>query len=114
MMTLFVTIYMALMGPRGLQEVNEQSYAGAHYLHDQLLKTGKFADAFGTKPFFNEFCVRTHENIESMQQHLIENGILGGIRLCRNNMDDCILFAVTEKRTKEEIDKLVSLIQKGE
>lgn len=113
-MTLFVTIYMALMGPKGLKEVNEQSYAGAHYLHDQLLKTNIFTDAFGIKPFFNEFCVRSKNDIGNIQQRLLENGILGGIRLCRNQMDDCLLLAVTEKRTKEEIDKFVSLIQEGE
>jgi len=113
-MTLFATIYMSLMGPKGLKEVNEQSYGGAHYLHDQLLKTNLFTDAFGIKPFFNEFCVRTKADIENIQQRLLKNGILGGIRLCRNQMDDCLLLAVTEKRTKEEIDLFVSLIQEGE
>ncbi|MBQ8098150.1 MAG: aminomethyl-transferring glycine dehydrogenase subunit GcvPA [Bacteroidaceae bacterium] len=113
MMTLFVTMYMSLMGPQGLKEVNEQSYAGAHYLHDELLKTGKFADAFPGQPFFNEFCVRTDTDIEQMQGKLLAEGILGGIRLTSEGKKDCILFAVTEKRTKAEIDKMVSLIKEA-
>ena len=53
-MALYVTVYMSLMGPKGLKEVNDRSYAAAHYLHDELLKTGKFAEVFD-KPFLNEF-----------------------------------------------------------
>lgn len=112
-MTLFVTIYLSLMGPQGMKEVNEQSYAGAHYLHDKLLATGTVTDAFGEQPFFNEFCVRTKEDTEVLQQRLLDHDILGGIRLQKKGMEDCLLIAVTEKRTKEEMDLMVSLFQKG-
>lgn len=113
MMTLFVTIYMSLMGPQGMKEVNEMSYAGAHYLHDQLLATGLFENAF-EKPFFNEFCVRsTQKDVVELQKYLQEKGYLGGIRVEKDGMENCILFAVTEKRTKEEIDTLVSLIKEA-
>ena len=50
LMALYVTIYMALMGKQGMKEVNEKSYAGAHYLCDKLLETGKFSLCFD-KPF---------------------------------------------------------------
>lgn len=113
MMTLFVTIYMSLMGPKGLKQVNEQSYAGAHYLHDELIKTGKFEDTFKGQPFLNEFCVRTTLNLDALQKKFEEKGILGGIRLKKKGMEDCLLLAVTEKRTKTEIDNLVSIVKEA-
>lgn len=113
MMTLMVTIYLALMGPKGMKEVNERSYAGAHYLHDQLLQTGKVEDAFEGQPFFNEFCVRAKFDVEAWQKKTLQEGFLGGIRLTRKGMDNCLLLAVTERRSKEEIDKLISLIKEA-
>ena len=72
---------------------------------ERLVATGKFEMAFD-KPFFNEFCVRFNGDVDALQQKFIDNGFFGGIKVA----DDTIMFAVTEKRTKEEIDKLVSLI----
>lgn len=112
LMALYVTIYMSLMGKEGLREVNNLSYSGAHYLYDQLLATGKFAKVFD-KPFLKEFVVRTTLNLDTLQQKLLDNNIMGGIQLgkYKNGMDNCLLFCVTEKRSKEEIDNLVSLIK---
>ena len=104
LMALFVTIYMSLMGRQGLKEAAELSYAGAHYLCDELLKTGRF-ELIYDQPFFNEFYVKYDGDVDTLYQRFIEAGVLGGVRL-----NDGLLFAVTEKRTKEEIDNLVKLI----
>lgn len=103
LMALFVTMYLSLMGKQGVKEAAELSYAGAHYLCDELVKTGKFHLAFD-KPFFNEFFVKYDGNVDTLSKHLLDAGILGGVKL-----GDGILFAVTEKRTKEEIDNLVNI-----
>ena len=103
LMALFVTMYLSLMGKQGVKEAAELSYAGAHYLCDELVKTGKFHLAFD-KPFFNEFYVKYDGNVDTLSKHLLDAGILGGVKL-----GDGILFAVTEKRTKEEIDNLVKI-----
>ncbi|MBP3842673.1 MAG: aminomethyl-transferring glycine dehydrogenase subunit GcvPA [Prevotella sp.] len=108
LMALFVTIYMSLMGKEGLREAAELSYAGAHYLCDELIKTGKFTLAFD-KPFLNEFCVRYNGDVDALQERFIANGFLGGVKVA----DDCIMFAVTEKRTKEEIDELVEIVKEA-
>lgn len=50
-MTLYVAIYLSLMGKKGLQEAAKKSYIGAHYLYDSLLRTGKFVAAFPGLPF---------------------------------------------------------------
>jgi len=105
LMALWVTVYCSLMGRQGLKEAAELSYAGAHYLCEQLVATGHFSLAYD-KPFFNEFVVRYDGDVDQLQQHFVENGIFGGIKVA----DDQIMFAVTEKRTKEEIDRLVSLV----
>ena len=105
LMALFVTIYLSLMGKEGLKEAARLSYAGAHYMADRLVATGHFQMAF-EKPFFNEFCVRYDGNVDALQQKFIDNGFFGGVKVA----NDTIMFAVTEKRTKQEIDKLVSLI----
>lgn len=110
-MTLMVTVYMSLLGPQGLKEVNEQSYAGAHYLYDELLKTGLFTPAFEGSTFFNEFVVKTDLDVDKLQAKLIDNGILGGIK--PEGINNAIMFAVTEQRSKAEIDKLVSLIKEA-
>lgn len=110
LMSLFVTLYLSLMGKQGLKEVNEQSYAGAHYLHDALIATGEFEDVF-TAPFLNEFCVRTRRDVSALQDYFRENGIHCGVRPEVEGMDDCLLIAVTEKRTPEEIENFVSLLK---
>lgn len=104
LMALFVTIYMSVMGKEGVKEAAQISYDGAHYLHDALIATGLFSDKY-ERPFFNEFCVKYNGDVDRLQQRFIENGILGGVKVDA----DTLMFAVTEKRTKEEIDKLVNI-----
>ena len=103
LMALFVTIYLSLMGKQGLKEAAQLSYAGAHYLCDELLKTGRFSLVYD-QPFFNEFYVEYDGDVDTLYQRFIDAGFLGGLKF-----DNGILFAVTEKRTKEEIDNLVKI-----
>lgn len=104
-MALFVTVYLSVMGKSGLKEAAMLSYSGAHYMYEKLLATGKFKPAFD-KPFFNEFCLEYTGDIDALQKKFIDNGYMGGVRMT----DNIIMFAVTEQRTKEEIDNLVKLI----
>ncbi len=105
LMALYATIYVALMGNDGLREVNRLSCDGAHYLAGRLVESGKFRLAFD-KPFLKEFVVKTDLDVKKINRRLLDAGIMGGLDL-GNGM---IEFAVTEKRTREEIDKLVTLM----
>ena len=105
LMALFVTVYMSVMGKKGVKEAAELSYAGAHYMYDQLVDTGKFKQTFD-KPFFNEFCVDYDGDVDALQQKFIDNGFMGGVKIGEHT----IMFAVTEQRTKDEIDNLIKLI----
>jgi len=105
LMALFVTIYMSLMGKQGLKEAAQLSYAGAHYFCDRLLATGKFHLVYD-KPFFNEFLVRYDGDVDELFRFYTMNGILPGLKMS----DGSLLIAVTEKRTKEEIDHFVDVL----
>ena len=103
LMALWVTVYLSLMGKQGLKEAAQLSYAGAHYLWDELKKTGRFHVVY-EKPFFNEFYVKYDGDVDTLYQRFTDAGFMGGVRL-----EDGLVFAVTEKRTKEEIDNLVKI-----
>lgn len=105
LMALYATIYIALLGEQGLEEVNKLSYDGAHYLYNRLLESGKFRKVYD-KPFLKEFVVETDLDVDAVSAKLLQHGIMGGIKVADNRL----MFAVTEKRTKEEIDKLITLM----
>ena len=105
-MALYATIYVALMGKEGMVELNRLSCDGAHYLYNRLVESGKFTPAFPGKPFLKEFVMKTELNIEEINARLLEAGFMGGINLG----DGLVEFAVTEKRTKEEIESFINLL----
>lgn len=106
LMALFVTVYMSLMGKQGLEEAANLSYAGAHYLCDKLVETGHFRLTYN-QPFFNEFCVTYDGNVDELQEECLDNGFMAGVKID----DHTLMFAVTEKRTMDEIDELVDTIK---
>lgn len=105
LMALYATIYLALMGKEGMKELNVLATDGAHYLYKKLLATGLFQPVFN-KPFLKEFTLKTDLDIDALNKKLLEKGIMGGLNLGNG----LVSFAVTEKRTKEEIDNLITLI----
>lgn len=107
LMTLWVTLYMALMGKKGLRQAAQMGCDGAHYLHDALLATGRFHDAFPGRAFLNEFCVKYDGDLDALQQLWLENGFFGGVKIS----DDTLMLAMTEQRSKDEADRLLSLIK---
>jgi len=109
-MCLYVACYLSLMGPEGMREVNEQSYASAHYLHDQLLSTGKFEPVFDA-PFLNEFTLRCKGDSTLLRKHLAESGFLFGVPT--PGIEGALTIASTEQRSRQEIDKLVSIIKEA-
>ena len=106
LMALFVTIYLSVMGRQGLKEAARLSYAGAHLLAERLVATGRFELAFPSTSFFNEFCVRYKGDLDALLQRCLDAGIFAGVKID----DKVLMLAVTEKRTCEEIEKLVSLV----
>lgn len=105
------SIYLSLMGPAGVAEVGRQILAKTAYAVSELVKTGKFKVAFPEAGNFREVVLMPEEPVAELNKRLLEAGILGGFDLSGDypEMGNAWLLAVTEQRTKEEIDHLVSV-----
>lgn len=101
-------VYMTVLGKQGLKDVANLCLQKAHYLNSQLIKSGKFKPVF-TAPFFKEFVVKSACSTQELNDKLLLDKIIGGYPLKNNypELEDGWLLAVTEKRTKQEIDKLI-------
>jgi glycine dehydrogenase subunit 1 len=112
LMALATSVYLALMGKRGLRKVAELCYHKAHYAADQIDKLNGFL-VNRDKPFFNEFMVKCLQPIEKINARLIEAGIIGGIDLGKDYpyLKDHMLMCVTETNSKDEIDALVDVLR---
>ncbi|MDY0209176.1 MAG: aminomethyl-transferring glycine dehydrogenase subunit GcvPA [Bacilli bacterium] len=108
LMALNTVIYGSLLGKKGLIDVAKRAYSNAHYLYQKLLATKKFV-AITNKPFFKEFVVQSLIDINKLNQYLEAKGFLGGLHLG----DGKYLLCASEVRTKEEIDKLVNLMEEA-
>jgi glycine dehydrogenase subunit 1 len=107
LLALRASIYLAAMGPSGLRQVAELSTRKAHYAADRLAAVPGLSLAF-PGPFFKEFVVRSKKDVKPLLGEVGRLGYHGGIALERwyPGLADCILIAVTEKRTRAEIDGL--------
>jgi len=105
---LTAAIYLSALGKTGLSKVAALCCQKSRYACQQLLKTGAFSPVFDG-PFFNEFAVKYRGDVEKLNQKLLEHGIIGGYPLERDypELKGAWLVAVTEKRTKAEIDHFV-------
>ena len=101
---LAATVYTALMGPEGLREVAELSISKAHYLAERLQASG-FGLRYQQAPFLWEFAVELPD-VQRANEALLEAGMVGGLNLG----DGAMLVAVTEKRTREELDAFVEVV----
>lgn len=104
--SLVASIYLNTMGKKGLREVCEQCYSKAAYLREGLLATGKFNETKG-QLFFKEFTLQFKGDAKALLAKLEQEGVLGGY-LAEDNE---IIVAVTEKRTKAEMDKFISVVR---
>lgn len=108
LMMLASTVYMALLGKKGIQEVANLCLQKAHYLASEITKIPGFHLKY-KRPFFKEFVIQTPKPEDEIIDKLAKKGILAGVNLKKFDPDDDgILIAVTEKRTKTEIDLFLS------
>lgn len=109
---LIAAVYMTTLGKNGVKEVALQCVKKAKYAYDNMIKSGKYKPAFN-KPFFKEFAVKSDIAVNAVNEELLNCGILGGYSLERKypKEKNTMLFCVTEKRTKHEIDTLVEVME---
>ncbi|MFQ5734260.1 MAG: aminomethyl-transferring glycine dehydrogenase subunit GcvPA [Planctomycetaceae bacterium] len=111
LLALRATAYLAALGPRGLREVAELSCRKAHYAAGQLSALDDFGLAFD-RPFFKEFTLRCNRPADDVITTAGKEGLLIGPSLLRfggrisNAPENALLVAVTEQRSKADIDRL--------
>lgn len=106
------TIYMATLGKQGFRELGELCLQKAHYAFRQITAIPGFTAPFKA-PFFDEFVIQSPVPISTLQQHFEQAGIIGGYPLDEQypELENAMLFCVTETRTKADIDYLVNVLR---
>ena len=107
LLALRATIYMALMGKYGLPYVAKLCFHKAQYAAKEINKLSLFTLKYGTQ-FLKEFVVETENDVRSLTQYCALNGFF--IHNINNSLNNCFKIAVTEKRTKQEIDNLIKCL----
>lgn len=102
---LTASVYLSTLGPEGYQEVASQCYSKAHYLASEIANIPGFELRYKSD-FFNEFVTNCPVPLSELMSLLEKNNILGGLPV-KNG----ILWCVTEKNTKSQMDTLVNLLK---
>jgi len=110
LMALRATIYLALLGREGLTEVAELCYQKSMYLKGRLSELDGVR-IVNEEPTFNEFVIEVTD-ADSMLERLKTQGFYAGVNLGKldERYTNQILIAVTEKRSRDELDQLVAAI----
>ena len=113
LMTLAATIYLAILGKTGFQQVSNLCYQKAHYAADQLNQIDGFQQLDDHTPFFHEFVVKSKKPVDEVLAHLLVHDIFGGYDLGQDypELENCLMLAVTEKIRREDIDYLCDVLQ---
>ena len=107
------SVYMALMGKQGIQTVANLCFQKAHYLADKL-KAIDGVELLFSRPFFKEFVIKCPVSPKLIIAEMRKEKIFAGIDLGRFDygINDGLLIAVTEKRTREEMDRYAEVLKK--
>lgn len=105
-------VYLSTLGEKGLAKVAELCLQKSHYAARRICRIPGFEFVFST-PFFKEFAVRCPIPTDRINKLLWDNKVLGGFELRRlyPQLENSLLFCVTEKRTRGDIDRLIRLLE---
>ncbi len=115
LIALALAIRVSLLGKRGFTEVAGQCMAKARYLRKEILALPGFTARFQDAPFFNEFAIRVPRgDAQALVSQLENEAIIAGLDLGHIDPDlkDSLLIAVTEKHSREDLDRLVAALAK--
>ncbi|MFN8372839.1 MAG: aminomethyl-transferring glycine dehydrogenase subunit GcvPA [Anaerolineae bacterium] len=112
LMALAAVLYMSLVGKQGIRKVAELCFHKAHYAAKQIDALPGYKVDF-SKPFFHEFVVKCPRPVSTLNEALIDKGIIGGYDLGQDyaHLKDNMLLCVTEMNGKDEIDALVEALK---
>lgn len=105
-------LYMSLMGEIGMRQVAEQCFHKAHYLAGELDAISGVT-RLTRDPFFNEFVIELPKPAVEVVDAMGNHDILAGISMTRfGGADNQMMVAVTERRTREELDHYAATLQR--
>ena len=107
LMAVAATIYLGWLGPEGLVEIGRRCAAKASYAAERLTRIPGVSLLHPSAPFFKEFAIRVPGPAAALVEDLVERGYLAGVPLASAG-GDVLLVAVTERRSKEQIDGLAA------
>lgn len=111
LMALSASIYLNYMGEEGFKQVAKNCYLGSHYLAGEIAKVDGLELRYKA-PFFKEFVVKSSKPVEKIVDKMLDKGFFAGIPITHfGKCENCLLVAVTEKRSKEEIDLFVKTLK---
>ncbi len=115
LLALAATVYLATVGLEGLKGVAEASCVNAHVVYDAVTRIKGYAPLCPGGQFFHEFAVKTPKPAAEIVHRAAALGVLPGVALDRfaSPMEDghALLIAATEKRTAEDVDRLVEVLK---
>ena len=110
---LAANIFLSLMGTEGIYQLSLLNTKSAHYLENLLLKSGKFEKVFDC-PFYNEFLLKSKDNISSINKKLLENNFVPPLKICEfyqeENLNNVLLFAVTEVLSRDNLNLVAKIL----
>jgi len=121
LMAVTAAIQLGWLGTRGLREVATRCAQGAHVLFDEVMRI-EGVEPVSSQPFFREFAFRVPEDASLVLARMAEDGILAGLSTTALNegpisahcdSDRVILATVTERRTRDDIDRYVTSLTKA-
>ncbi len=109
---LAASIYLSVIGKEGFKDVAYQCLQKTNYLKTRMCEIDALTIPFSA-PSFREFVVEGDVDWEEVNLRLLEHGFLGGLPLKRFGFgwERYALFAVTEARTKEEMDSFIQVLR---
>ena len=105
LMALWCTVYLSLMGPRGLRRVNELCYSLSHRLYEGLMASGKFEKVYDGE-FLKEFVLKPLCDVPTLQKALRDAGYFAALQ----TEEGYVTFCVTERRSEAEVDEVISIV----
>ena len=115
LLALRASVYLSLLGPQGLRETAEHCLAKADYARDRFRDSERF-ELLHEGAVFKEFVVRDRRNdVQALMEQARQHGVLAGVPLgpYDDSWGDCFAVAVTEQRTRAEIDELVAALDQA-
>jgi len=110
---LAANIFLSLMGTEGLYQISLINAKSAHYLENLLLQTGKFERVFNY-PFYNEFLLKSKDDISSINKKLLGNNFVPPLKICEfyqeENLNNVLLFAVTEVLSRDNLNLVAKIL----